>query len=198
VRLPTGWRSGVLGRRSGSPAIPAGPLVVKCGGSLLSRRGWPHLLRGLSPALAEVGEPLWVVGGGAIVEGLRAIDAAGQLDTTLVHQLAIDLMAATARVVAAELDVGIVGTADGGGVLDAAAYLAAAPAPALPVGWDVTSDTIAATVARATARPLLLLKSTPAPTADPAVAAAAGWVDAWFPRVAVGVEWIGWACPAES
>ncbi|MFZ4731067.1 MAG: hypothetical protein ACOYK7_00845 [Pirellulales bacterium] len=193
--LPPDWTGGRLGAGGGS-IEPPGPLVLKCGGSLLSRPGWPPHLRRLHRALAAPAPPLLVVGGGAIVDGLRAIDAAGGLDAALVHGVAIELMAATARLVAAELGLEIVSSAAGGGILDAAGCLAACRIGSLPAGWDVTSDSIAAAVATAAGRPLLLVKSVPPPATDLAEVSRLGWVDARFPRAAARLPWIGWVCPA--
>jgi aspartokinase-like uncharacterized kinase len=60
---------------------------------------------------------------------------------------------------------------------------------ALPHSWRVTSDSVAARAARLLhARKLVLLKSVDPPTeANWEEAARAGLVDAWFPRVAVGL-----------
>jgi len=194
MNLPAGWTGGVV-RGLGDGA---GALVVKCGGSLLSRPGWQGRLGGLHAALARSAPPLLVIGGGAIVEGLREIDAAGGLDAALVHQVAIDLMGATARLVAAELGLPVCASVSGAGILAAAACLAARPLGPLPCGWDVTSDSIAAAVATAAGRPLLLVKSVPPPCVDLDGAAGLGWVDGWFPRAAGRLRWIGWACPTAA
>jgi len=193
-----GWDAGV-----GVAGAADRPAVVKCGGSLLSGVGWQTQLRTLHGALDSAGSPLLVVGGGAIVDGLRAIDAACPLDPTLVHDLAIGLLGTTARLVAAALDLPVVVEANGGGVLDVAAHLAVT-GQTLPVGWHVTSDSIAARVAAASGRPLVLLKSVPPPPLDPhvvavrgwaAAVAATGWVDPWFPAAAAPLRSITWASP---
>lgn len=189
-----GWDGGLL--RGETTRIPADP-VVKCGGSLLTMADWPARLRACHATLAAAGTPLIVVGGGAIVDGLRHVDAAGGLDGAVVHDLAIALMGITGRLVAGELGLPLTASACGGGVLDAAAFLADERA-ACPRGWEVTSDSIAALAARVAGRPLLLLKSCPPPVVEGEAleaAAAAGWVDDWFPRAAAGLTWIGWACP---
>jgi len=186
------WRRGTL--RAG-PLPPAG-LVIKVGGSLLGLGGWPAILADL---VAHDPAALLVVGGGALVDGLRAIDAVHRRSPTLMHDLAIDAMSLTARIVADALGVPVVRTAAEPGVLDAAAWLrSSGRAAPLPAGWDVTSDSIAACVAAATGRGLLLAKRSPPPDEGPDLQrlAAAGWVDAHFPRAAATVLAIDWCAPA--
>ena len=82
------------------------------------------------------------------------------------------------------------------GLLDALAFaLEDESRPgALPHSWRVTSDSIAARAAVVfRAERLILLKSTDVPPGTPwGEAAARGWVDAHFPRVAATL-----ACPVE-
>lgn len=194
MRIATGWSGGVL--RGGLEWARTAP-VVKCGGSLLSLPAWPSRLGDCHAALAAAGPPLVVVGGGAIVDGLRRIDAAGGLDPGLVHDQAIALMRITGHLVATALGLPVTASPGGGGVLDAAAFVAAEHV-ACPRGWEVTSDSIAALAARFAGRPLVLLKSCPPPVVEGdalEAASAAGWVDDWFSEAATGIEWIGWACP---
>lgn len=205
-----GWVHGSLrashAAGSGREAAVPAPLVVKIGGSLLARRRWPVLLRSLLEGIGRRPCRL-VVGGGAVVDGLRLIDRAAPQPAALVHELAIDAMRLTARLVAAAVDLPLVtrsgaDAAAGPAVLDVPAWLAAhaAAAAGLPAGWSVTSDSIAACVAATAGGGLLLVKSVPPPRRvghdDPvAAAAAAGWVDEWFPRAAAGLAEIGWAAP---
>ena len=189
------WRMGTL--RAG-PIPPAGQ-VVKVGGSLLGLTDWPDRLADLVAQLnAQAPQPLLVVGGGHVVDGLREIDAASPRRPALMHDLAIDAMSLTARIVADALGLPVIGTASGAGVLDAAAWLrSAGQAARLPAGWQVTSDSIAAVVAAATGRGLLLAKRVPPPEGDHALErlAAAGWVDAHFSVAAATVMTIAWASP---
>jgi len=211
---PRGWEGGMLRR-----AAPAGPLVLKIGGSLLVRRDWPALVAGL---VATVSRPaaasgaararggggrslIVVVGGGAIVDGLRAIDAAAPRDERLVHELAIEAMRLTARLVADATGLPIAAAAAEPAaalVLDVPAWLAAGDrAAALPAGWHVTSDSIAALVAVTHDAGLLMAKSLPpppCPAGDPGLGhlAAAGWVDDHFAAAAGPLRSIGWAAPA--
>jgi aspartokinase-like uncharacterized kinase len=190
------WRVGTL--RAG-PSPPAGH-VVKVGGSLLGLTDWPKLLAALiAPLDAEPTAPLLVVGGGRVVDGLREIDAASPGPPALMHDLAIDAMSLTARIVADALGLPVVGTAAGLGVLHAAAWLrSTGRAAQLPGGWHVTSDSIAALVAAETGRGLLLAKRAPPPEGDHDLErlAAAGWLDAHFPVAAATIATITWAAPA--
>jgi len=191
-RTPSRWREGRLADRD---EIAGRPHVIKMGGSLLARPRWPEELADL---LIGRDAPLVVVGGGSVVDGLRTIDAASPRSPELVHELAIAAMGITGRLVADALGLPVV-EAPGprAGVLDMAAWLAANPPTDLLASWDVTSDSLAAVVARATGRRLVLLKSVPPPAAgDLSALAAAGWVDAHFPRLAASLAEITWAAPA--
>lgn len=186
------WQEGTIRGASASAGRPH--VVVKIGGSLLGRSNWPADLAAL---LATCQRPLVVVGGGPVVDGLRSIDTASPGPPELMHRLAIEAMTLTARLVADCLRLPLVRLAGtGGGVLDVAAWLPTAGVE-LPVGWHVTSDSIAAVVAAHTERGLLLAKSVRPPHEGENLdrLAAAGWVDPWFPRTAAGLARIGWAAP---
>ena len=191
--MTVAWRQGVI---RGEAAAPTG-CVVKVGGSLLGRPGWSAAIVAL---LGERRPALVVVGGGAIVDGLRTIDEACPRPARLMHDLAIDAMSLTGRIVADAIGLPVVDAADAApGVLDVAAWLRGADAAAaVPIGWHVTSDSIAAVVARATGRRLVLAKSVPPPVAgaDLEALASAGWVDAYFPAAAADLDGIAWAAPA--
>lgn len=178
-------------------------LVIKVGGSILSRPGWPSLLATLVRRFDRLPCRI-VVGGGAVVEGLRSIDRAGPQPAALVHAVAIDAMRLTARLVSSAVGLPLAADMDepgGPAVLDVPAWLGSSPAAArLPAGWRVTSDSIAACVATEHGHGLLLVKSVPPPPCpggtDPVAAlAAAGWVDEHFPVAAAGLVEIGWAAP---
>jgi len=204
-RAAQGWRIGIL-RESGGGSLPSssvGLMVLKVGGSLLSRPDWPALL---VPLMAACGPRscCMVVGGGAVVDGLRTLDRAAPQSPQLVHDLAIDAMRLTARLVAAAVNVPVVAAPpdDGGiAVLDVPAWLSVGSrATALPVGWRVTSDAIAARVAVAHDGSLLLAKSAPPPPCPDdsellASLARAGWVDEHFPVAAAPLVTIEWAAP---
>jgi hypothetical protein len=193
------WRCGIV-REPSSRECPPGVLVVKVGGSLLGRDGWPAEIRELLGSVS--GPRLVVVGGGPLVDGLRTIDAAAAQPTEVMHRLAIEAMGLTARLVADCLQMPLVGEFVPGhvaAVLDPPAWLRAAERMrSLPVGWHVTSDSIAAGVAESLGGGLLLAKSAapPCPSGDLVPLAASGWVDAWFPTAARSLAWIGWAAPA--
>lgn len=171
--------------------------VVKFGGSLMTRPDWPELARAL---VAGFPNCLLVVGGGTVVEGLRALDATAPGDPGIVHRLALDGMRITARFVAARLRLETVAepAARGTAVLDVATWLDAAPArhEGLEASWSVTSDSLAARVAAVHGAGLVLAKSVPPPARDLRALAAAGWVDASFPAVARGLTDVAWRAPA--
>ena len=183
------------------PSAPSGRrLVMKLGGSLLARPQWPVEIAGL---VAHLPRPcVLIVGGGAVVDGLRAIDAAVPRPPRLMHRLAIEAMRLTAAVVAEAVALPVVTTADdahAAAILDVAAWLAThTPATRMPENWTVTSDSLAAVVAATLAADLLLVKSVPPPAAtnDLQTLSAAGWVDAAFPTLAEAVATIRWAAPA--
>ena len=191
-----GWMRGVIRSPTGADVRQT---VVKFGGSLLVRPTWRDELRSL---VADcVGPTTIVIGGGPLVDGLRAIDAASPCPAEVMHRLAIDAMGITARLAAeaASLKLAAEPTdAAGAVVLDPAAWLSEAGRyDDLPVGWHVTSDSIAAAVATACGAMLLLAKSVPPPefAGDVASLAQAGWVDDHFPSAAADLERIEWAVP---
>jgi len=190
------WQEGTLSGQgaAGRPQVMQ-PQIIKIGGSMLARPRWPDEL---ADFLDSRHDPLVVVGGGSVVDGLRVVDAASPRSPELMHELAIAAMGITGRLVADALGLPVVETpGPGAGVLDMAAWLAASPQWDLPASWDVTSDSLAAVVARATSRGLMLVKSVPPPAAlDLRGLAAAGWVDAHFPCVAAALAEIAWAAPA--
>lgn len=149
---------------------PVALRVIKLGGSLLDWQELPIRFRrwlAVQPPAANV----IIGGGGPIVEGLRTIDRVHRLSIEASHWLAIRAMGLTAAVVAellpeAELveSLAAIRREPGGPVqlLDAEGFLREEQgrAGALPCGWDVTSDSIAARVASTLdARELVLLKS---------------------------------------
>jgi aspartokinase-like uncharacterized kinase len=184
------WLHGIL--RGGAMDRSAGPLVVKVGGSLLARPRWAELIAELlagTPRRCTV-----VVGGGPVVDGLRAIDAAAPQAAEAMHWRAIEALGITARIVAEALSLPLVDAPQATrGVLDVPVWLRRDVT--LPAGWHVTSDSIAAVVAAAAAAGLLLAKSVPPPVGGVPAVAAGGWVDAHFPVVAARLDHIAWAAP---
>ena len=195
------WQQGSLVAAASAPP-PSGPLVVKVGGSLLTQPAWAA---GLAALLEPIAAPLLiVVGGGPLVDALRAIDAESPQPPAVMHELAIDTMGVTARLVAAALGVALVADAPSSAaiaVLDAPAWLRhGGRLAALPVGWHVTSDSIAAFVASHCGGRLLLVKSVPPPLSadDLAALGAAGWVDRYFPTASLPLASIAWAAPTRA
>ncbi len=194
------WIRGCLRQSEGGDGTEA--LVLKVGGSLLSWQDWPRLLDRL---VAEVGDvPLAiVVGGGSVVDGLRQIDAAAPQPAKLMHDLALDCMHALAQLVAKSTGLplsanpALTGAAC---VLDAPAWVLTQPAAAdLPASWDVTSDSIAALLARENNATLLLAKSAAPPATGCGVSleslTTSGWIDRYFPTAATGLKEIYWTAP---
>lgn len=197
--MKSGWQFGSI---RGPAAGSADRLrVVKIGGSLLGRRAWPEELASLIAALPP--PLLLVVGGGSVVDGLRTLDAACPRPPAIMHALAIDAMRLTASLVGDALGLPLIAappTSEAAGVLDVTGWLDAHPGcrEELPIGWHVTSDSIAAVVASARGSDLMLAKSIAPPSGDENLAAlaAAGWVDDHFPTAARALGSIAWAVPA--
>lgn len=192
------WMHGVLR----SAGVASAHEIIKVGGSLLALPGWPALVAELVRDRAARRAVLVVVGGGAIVDGLRAIDLAAPQPPMTTHAVAIDLMGATARLVAAALRLPLVVDRPAGpaAVLDVPRWLAVPGRfERLPPGWDVTSDSIAAEIACVTGGDLLVAKRVAPPRCPDGhrleQLAHSGWVDDHFPRVAAGVAQITWAAP---
>ena len=172
--------------------------VIKLGGSLLD---WPELSvrfrRWIN--LQTPAANVLIVGGGPLVEGLRTIDRAQRLSIEASHWLAIRAMSLTAQIVVelfkeAELirDLAQVARAPGGPlqVLDVGPVLQEeqASSSALPFGWDVTSDSIAAHIAkRLVPSELVLLKSAIPQSAPSGDIPWADFVDAYFATAAHGL-----------
>lgn len=191
------WRRGIL---RGADPSDAALLVVKLGGSLLTRPRWA---RDVATLLADVApRSVLVVGGGPLVDGLRAIDRAAPQPADLVHRLAIDCMGLTARLAASALGLPLVvdtrAVEARAAVLDAPAWLGRdGRLDRLPIGWQATSDSIAALAATELGAGLVLLKSVPPPHgAELGRLAATGWVDDWFPHAAAPLTHVAWAAPA--
>lgn len=170
-------------------------LVVKFGGSLLSWREFPQVLRSYLDALAD-SWPLLIVGGGKMVDVLRDLDQTHGLDERQAHTLAVQTLDVTARVVASLVPrtrlvdrlEELPDVRDETPILVVRRYLDQVdrfgPAP-LPECWDCTSDSIAARLADHLGCGLILLKSTaPAEPMSREQAAHAGLVDPLFPRIA--------------
>jgi aspartokinase-like uncharacterized kinase len=183
--------------------VKRSPLVVlKVGGSLLD---WPELPVRLAGLLAarrssHPGErPVLIAGGGPAAEFVRALDRVHSLGDAIAHELAIQALGFTARLLAALLpsarpvdrleDLGSVWSDGGWPVLIPGAVLAEIEQPGqdcLPSSWDVSSDSIAARIAvHLDADRFILLKSASLPPGTRRdEAALSGWVDPMFSHVA--------------
>jgi aspartokinase-like uncharacterized kinase len=167
----------------GAPSSP--PLtVVKLGGSLLEAG---RAKRWLAHWAAPTGAPVVVVpGGGVFADAVRDAQPRLGFDDGAAHAMAVLAMAQTAMVFHSWCPAWTLGHG-----VDALRRLAAQRRPALwcptvlpdtPVGWHVTSDSLAAWLAaQLGAQRLVLVKSVAAPAGSgPAQWQAAGWVDAAF------------------
>lgn len=176
-------------------------VVAKVGGSLFDLPDLPQRLRRWFAARPQ-GRIVLVPGGGAAVDEIRRRFASGECGGDEAHWLAVEAMGVHARRLGQALACPTVASIcecraarDRWLALDVAPELKADCGRSLPVGWEVTSDSIAAWIAvRLGAAALSLLKSVggPEPLAVEA-AAARGWVDEHFPAVASGslkMEWV--------
>lgn len=170
--------------------------VVRIGGSLLDL---PDLRRRLTSFLMTLGgRVLCIVGGGSEVDQLRARHQRGDLSTSDAHWAAIDVMGQNAIRLAPLLPGGFLAdnldmarsrlerNEKGVVFLDPSADLRRDAGRTLPIGWEVTSDSIAGWVAdRMGADRLILLKSVGESGSLPlAEVARRGWVDDHFPVIA--------------
>jgi len=177
--------------------------IVKVGGSLLD---WPEFSTTLGQWL-DAQSPacnVLIAGGGALADVIRHADATHGLGEEIAHELCVELLGVTARLLEALLagraprttfsDLQKQHTTDRMrvcSVLDARDFLAetesTAPLTSLPHTWDVTSDSIAAWVACALAADALVLLKSGEPPRDPSgqpslsALATAGYVDRHFP-----------------
>ncbi|MEX0865863.1 MAG: hypothetical protein WD030_00805 [Pirellulales bacterium] len=178
--------------------------VVKLGGSLLQSE---HLAERFARWRADQPPAIDVViaGGGGLADAVRQYAARFALSDEAAHWRCVECMAVTARIVAELLNASLVDSLDAvpaAGqprlvVFDAARFLATVEpsrVPALPRDWTVTSDSIAARVAEFLSADLVLLKSAPRPLSTWEAAAAAGYVDAYFPRAVLRLEHVSATC----
>ena len=134
--------------------------VIKLGGSLLKHHDLARRFVSWLDRQPTVDDNILIVGGGELVEQLRTYDEHFQLGDSLSHQMAIELMALNARVVARAIDWPLVdrwNRCSGNHLLDVTAFCEQS---SLPHDWSVTSDSIAAAIAVELGCELVLLKST--------------------------------------
>ena len=174
--------------------------VVKIGGSLLTRpdvvgalRQWMEAQEVVGPGIHRV----MIVGGGALVNALRDLDGQHPLNVEVSHWMAIDLMEVAGRIVSHWIpewkmeeswDSLVARCRTPGATLflpsdflrNNEPYL---PGKRLPIGWQVTSDSIAARVAELLgAQRLTLLKSQSFSARSWVEGARLGIVDSHFPE----------------
>lgn len=174
--------------------------IVKVGGSLLTYRELPTALQRWLCSEGEAGYAV-LVGGGPVVDGIRAIDRALVLDEPLAHRVSLDGMQINARIVQSILpDSALVDSrlqaeeAIARGlvpVLDPTAILTEIERDGdagIPTSWDATSDTIAAAIAQSWgAKELVLLKSRLPAHPEMTAMEREGYVDRCFARTARGI-----------
>lgn len=177
------------------------PYIVKIGGSLYSDTNLPDLLARLIDANPRI---LIVPGGGRFADEIRELTHRFAIGDESAHWLAISAMDLAARFLqSVEPRIRVIdsppdwlGSADRAqpSVIAVGCLRNTQWGDELPVGWHVTSDSIAAYVAKWTgASRLLLCKSVgmqePLRLEE---AVAAGWVDPHFPVAAAGlhVDWL--------
>jgi 5-(aminomethyl)-3-furanmethanol phosphate kinase len=177
-------------------------MVLKLGGSLAKSGGLPACLAALA---APRGEVVVVPGGGVFADAVRAAQPRFGFSDRAAHHMALLAMEQYALVLVDRLPrlrpcrtVEEMREAARAG--DPAIWLPTTLAladPAIPQSWEVTSDSLAAWLARRLgAARLVLVKSLAAPRPiDVAMLAACGMVDAAFPSFLAGagiaLDWIG-------
>jgi 5-(aminomethyl)-3-furanmethanol phosphate kinase len=159
-------------------------IVLKLGGGLLAQR--THLDRVLEAiaAAARTRRLLIVPGGGPFADAVRDVDRRLRLSDDAAHWMAILAMDQMAHLITSRLTGSVLVTTPDeiAGAFERINVPVLAPsrwlrdADPLPHSWDVTSDSIAAWVARILAAPTLVLVKPPGVRFDPSA------VDAYFPR----------------
>jgi aspartokinase-like uncharacterized kinase len=158
--------------------------VVKVGGGLLAQPTYLDQVLETIAAAARTRRLLIVPGGGPFADAVRDVDRRLRLSDDAAHWMAILAMDQTAHLVASRLTRSVLVTSPGeiAGALERTNVPVLAgsrwlrEADPLPHSWDVTSDSIAAWVARILAAPSLVLIKPPRVRFDLSP------VDAYFPR----------------
>ena len=163
--------------------------VIKVGGSLLQDANLAARFADWSNRQVKADQTIVVVGGGGIVDEIRRFDDRFALSDVASHWLAIRAMSVTAQLFSEIVNgfemIFTLPEPDvvGHFVLDPHDVLR--QASGLPIGWNVTSDSIAGHFAnRLGSDELVLLKSSRKEFSSLQAAAEAGYVDEYFPVVA--------------
>jgi 5-(aminomethyl)-3-furanmethanol phosphate kinase len=168
--------------------------VVKLGGSLLES---PDMLRNWLRSVAAGGgggRVVVVPGGGPFADAVRMAQGKLGCDDRAAHRMAL-LAMEQCGLLFASLEPSLVPAASIEAIREALRrgrvpvwmpFRCAADAKDITASWDVTSDSLAAWLARELgASTLWLVKACPIPVQDPTALAAMGVVDAAFPRFCV-------------
>jgi dihydroneopterin aldolase len=162
--------------------------VVKLGGSLLDSPDYLHLW--LRCVAAGGGRVVVVPGGGPFADAVRAAEGKLGFDDRAAHRMALLAMeqcgwlfvSLEPALVPSDSMSAIRRALHRGRVPVWMPFRDAADAEGIPASWDVTSDSLAAWLARELgASALWLVKACEIPDQDPARLAAGGIVDAAFP-----------------
>lgn len=172
--------------------------VIKISGGLLDKPERREALRRWASESLLGGPAMLIPGGGKRVDQLREHHACGALDDRAAHWAAIDVMNENAGLLAELLAFPLTDKPrfqpTGPCVFAPARFLMndepKLPGRTLPVGWETTSDSIAARVACVLDADLLLLKAKPPGenVDDLRKLAEHGYVDAEFPFASLGIR----------
>lgn len=191
--------------------MPESPVVVfKIGGSLLELDDPGRRIEAVLQ-LRPSARPVLIVGGGRLVDVVRDWSERFALSEVAAHDIAMRTLDATALLVESLMpdlrscrsveEVKAAWQAGCRPVIQPDPWFESLPSHALPPGcsslpksWDLTSDSLAACIARQlSADELILCKSVDLPRDSTwKSTAAAGLVDCCFPQFAAGLPGIGW------
>lgn len=168
--------------------------IVKIGGSCFQQ---PQLLRRITATLDEQStrqSRIFICGGGHFAEAVRRQYAVHSLPDDVCHHLAIEAMTMQSKVFAHLSGMPLIAEppSSGDAILDVVEWLNSHTniEGLIPQTWEVTSDSLAAYVARYYESPLMLIKSCDLPEGGLNVTRLAqlGIVDAHFPVACVSLK----------
>ncbi len=173
--------------------------VIKVGGSLFSDPNTPNLLRQWLDAHDDK-QNILIGGGGTLVDSIRQWESEGKLNTEEAHWMAIQCMTLTADLLKRWLNVPLlcqpshIAHTPNNSVVVMDVHNWLRQESDMPVGWSLTSDSIAAALAdRLQAEELILLKpcSPPSGTTSLRTLSDAGYVDRLFCQYGERIESVG-------